>query len=89
MSKPSQIEVNQQRKDRRKLRDAEKNHDVVVFRYMKQGEQEYEQRVVEVDHVRVADSSGEMYLHGFDVMRQGARNFQVDRIQSGSVKRAS
>jgi predicted DNA-binding transcriptional regulator YafY len=89
VSKPSQIEVNQQRKDRRKLRDAEKNHDVVVFRYMKQGEQEYEQRVVEVDHVRVADSSGEMYLHGFDVMRQGARNFQVDRIQSGSVKRAS
>ena len=89
MSKPSDIEKTQQRRDRRKLKDAEKNHDVVVFRYMKKGEQEYEQRVVEVDHVRVADSSGEVYLHGFDVMRQGARNFQVDRIQTGSVKRAS
>lgn len=89
MSKPSNIEVNQRRKDRRKLTEAERNHDVIVFRYMKKGEQEYEKRVVEVDHVRVADSSGETYIHGFDFMRQAMRNFQLDRVETGSVRRAA
>ena len=89
MSKPSQTEVTQRRRDEIKLQAAERNHDVIVFRYMKKGEQEYEQRVVEVDHIRLADSSGEDYVHGFDIKRQGSRNFQVSRIQPGSVKRAS
>lgn len=89
MSKPSQIEVAQRRRDEMKLEAAQRNHDVIVFRYMKKGEQEYEQRVVEVDHVRLADSSGEDYIHGFDIKRQAARNFQLSRVQPGSVKRAA
>ena len=82
----NQIESTQRSEDREKLLAASVAHDVVVFQYLKKGEVEWELRAIEVEHLREADSSHEVYVHGFDLKRQSFRNFQLSRIRAGSVK---
>lgn len=73
-------------RDERKLLKAADQASIISFMYLKKGEKQYEQRVIEVEHVRRAQSSGEMYVHGFDIMRQEFRNFQLGRVRPGSIK---
>jgi predicted DNA-binding transcriptional regulator YafY len=72
--------------DLNRLSKAATTHEVAVFMYRKQKSNEYERRAIEVEHIRTADSTGEPYVHGFDLMRQEFRNFHLSRIQTGSVK---
>ena len=72
--------------DFRRLNKAAETHEVAVFMYRKKDSTGYERRAIEVEHTRIAESSGEPYVHGFDLARGEFRNFHLSRIESGSVK---
>lgn len=82
------VKTKQHQKDNRKLAEAAREGDTVVFFYKKlESDPEiYELRTVRVEHIREADSSGKVYLHGYDLLRGGYRNFRLEQIQPGSIK---